>query len=140
MGGLDYINSHGIESYAGQKTVNIAREMNLPVPEHSFTDSLKLLLGDKEIECYYPGPAHSIDNIAVWIPSDKILFAGCIVKSINSPNLGNLSDGDVRSYPSTVKKLITKFKTAKLVIPGHGNAGGIELLTHTLEMAYQTDK
>ena len=92
------------------------------------------MLGDKPIKCYYFGAAHTLDNIVIWIPSDQILFAGCMVKSLESPDLGNTVDGNLNSYPKTIDKLIEEFPTAKFVIPGHGQFGGIELLKHTKEL------
>lgn len=135
MGGLEYLHSLGIESYANEMTVKIAGSKNLPVPKHGFKDSTTLLLGTTKIFCEYLGAAHSMDNIVVWIPSEKILFPGCIVKEINAKNLGNTADGDLNAYPETVEKILNKYKDAEFVIPGHGNFGGLELLKHTLELA-----
>jgi metallo-beta-lactamase class B len=134
MGGLGYIQTQKIPTWANQMTIDIAKTKNLPVPEKGFTDSLQLHLGDKLINCYYLGAAHSLDNIVVWIPSEKILFAGCMVKSINTKNLGNTADGDLIAYPETIDKLIRKFPDAKVVIPGHGQVGGFDLITHTKEL------
>ena len=135
MGGLSYIRQQGIPGYANHKTIDIARSKNLPVPDYGFSDSLILHFGDKTIECYYPGAAHTKDNIAIWIPSENILFAGCMVKSISSKNLGNTTDGDLEEYPKTIDKLLDKFPDVKIVIPGHGPAGGMELIRHTKELA-----
>lgn len=135
MGGLGYLKSRKIISYANSLTQQIAREKGLPVPDHGFSDSLVLRLGRKEVRCYFPGAAHSTDNIVVWIPSEKILFPGCICKSADARNLGNTADGDLAAYPKTVEWIIRKFPDAKTVIPGHGGYGGPELLTHTHSMA-----
>jgi metallo-beta-lactamase class B len=135
LGGLGYLKSHKIESWANQMTIDLAKKENLPLPDHGFRDSLQLKLEDKLIKCYYPGPAHTIDNIAVWIPSEKILFAGCMVKSMESKNLGNTADADLHAYPATLGKLYLKFREAKIVIPGHGAFGGLELIKHTRELA-----
>jgi metallo-beta-lactamase class B len=131
MGGLRYLKRIGIESYANQMTIKIAKSKKLSVPAHGFKDSLQIPLGDKTIECYYLGPAHSLDNIVVWIPSERILFAGCMVKSLDSKNLGNIADGDLAAYPKTIDKVIKKFLDVKIVIPGHGNIGAVDLLLHT---------
>jgi metallo-beta-lactamase class B len=112
-------------------TIDIAKSKHLPVPVHGFKDSLILHLGDKPINCYYLGAAHSLDNIVVWIPTEQILFAGCMVKSLKTKDLGNIADGDLNEYPKTVDKLIDKFPTAKIVIPGHGQFGGLDLIKHT---------
>ncbi|HQH66615.1 MAG TPA: subclass B1 metallo-beta-lactamase [Clostridia bacterium] len=134
MGGLAYLNKKKIKSYANQKTIDIAKEKGLPIPKKSFKDSLSLKLNDVEIDCYYFGGGHTTDNIVVWIPSEKILFAGCMVKEMRSTGLGNLSDADVKAWPSTIQKVIDKFPSAEVVIPGHGQYGGRELLIHTQEL------
>ena len=135
MGGLSYLKSVQVPSFASQKTIETARSKNLPVPDHGFKDSLELTLGDKKILCWFPGAAHSMDNIVVWIPSEEILFAGCMCKSTSLDNLGNTADGSLTDYASTIENVMRKFNRAKIVIPGHGAAGGIELLSHTLSLA-----
>jgi metallo-beta-lactamase class B len=89
MGGLGFLQDQKIESYANRMTIDFARSKNLPVPGHGFKDSIELHLGNKPIKCYYLGAAHSLDNIVVWIPSEKLLFPGCMVKSLNAKDLGN---------------------------------------------------
>jgi metallo-beta-lactamase class B len=134
MGGLGYLHSIGIESYANQLTIDIAKTNKLPVPAQGFLDSLQLNLGDKIVKCYFLGAAHSMDNIVVWIPSEQILFPGCMIKSKYATNLGNTKDGDLIAYPKTIDKLLSKFPTAKFVIPGHGPFGDLELIRHTKEL------
>ncbi|HLP71332.1 MAG TPA: subclass B1 metallo-beta-lactamase [Bacteroidales bacterium] len=134
MGGLIYIKSRGIKSYANQLTTDIAKKKNLPSADQGFRDSIKISLGNKVVMCYYFGPAHSIDNVVVWIPSEKILFPGCMCKSMDSGNLGNTADGDVSEYRATIDKVINRFCDAKIVVPGHGTPGGKELLLHTKEL------
>ncbi len=134
MGGLATIHKQGIKSYANQLTIDIAKTNELPFPKNGFNDSLELKLGEKLINCYYLGAAHSMDNIVVWIPSEQILFAACMVKNIRSKNLGNTADGDLIAYPKTLTKVMKKFPSAKIVIPGHGEYGGVELIKHTLEL------
>jgi len=135
LGGLRFLQKQNIESYASQLTIDIAKSNGLPAPKNGFRDSLQLNLGDKLVCLYYLGAAHSIDNIVVWIPSEKILFPGCMVKSIDSNNLGNTPDGDLNAYPATIDNLIRKFPEAKIVIPGHGKSGGFDLIIHTKELA-----
>jgi metallo-beta-lactamase class B len=135
IGGLGFIIQQNIESYANQMTIDIAKSKGLPIPKYGFKDSLQLKLGDKLICCYYLGAAHTMDNIVVWIPSEQILFAGCMIKSVDSKDLGNTVDGDLTAYPKTIDKLKEKFPTAKIVIPGHGKFGGFELIKHTRELS-----
>ncbi|WP_394700380.1 subclass B1 metallo-beta-lactamase [uncultured Bacteroides sp.] len=134
MGGLSYLQKIGVESYANQMTIDIAREKKLPVPDHGFIDSLTVKLGDMDLCCYYPGGGHAADNIVVWIPSEKILFGGCMVKDVHAKGLGNLSDAVLDEWPATIGKVIKKYPDARVVIPGHGDMGGKELLLHTQEL------
>jgi metallo-beta-lactamase class B len=131
LGGLQYLHSTGIKSYANQLTIELAIKHNEPVPQHGFVDSLRLDLNGLETICYFLGGGHSADNIVVWIPSEKTLFGGCMVKDIYAKGLGNLSDAKVEEWPETIQKVIEKFPDTKIVIPGHGKIGGKELLEHT---------
>lgn len=135
IGGLEYIKRIDAVSYANQLTIDIAKSKGLPTPEIGFRDSLKLELGAHEIYCFYPGIAHSIDNIVIWLPSQQILFAGCILKATNFNDLGYIEDGDLKEYPKTLKRILNKFKNATVIIPGHGNYGGIEIINHNIELA-----
>lgn len=134
MGGLKYLQSIGIESYANQITIEEAKKRNLSVPAHGFHESIKLKLSGETIECWHPGGGHTHDNIVVWLPSEKVLFAGCMAKEMKSKGPGNLSDADVKNWPETIEKVIKKYKNAQIVVPGHGLWGGPELLEHTLKL------
>lgn len=134
MGGLKYLQSIGVETYANKLTIEESNKRNLPVPTHSFTESHKLKLSGKTIECWHPGGGHTKDNIAVYLPSEKVLFAGCMIKEMKAKGPGNLSDADVKSWPETIEKVIKKYKNAQIVVPGHGLWGGPELLEHTLDL------
>lgn len=134
MGGLGYLHKIGVKSYASQMTIELARAEGKPVPQQGFTDSLHLKLGQTPIACYYLGGGHSTDNIVVWLPSEKILFGGCMLKDVNTQSLGNLSDAVVDEWPLTIERVMKKFPDAKVVVPGHGPTGGIDVLKHTLNL------
>ena len=137
MGGLAYLKTLGIKSWASQSTVDIARQQGLPLPDEGFKDSLILQLNNHPVGCYYFGAAHSPDNIVVWIPSEKILFAGCMCKSMQADDLGNTADSDLYQWIATIGKVIDRFPGADIVIPGHGAYGGKEQLHHTLALLYR---
>ena len=134
MGGLKYLQSLGIPSYANQKTIAIAKTKGLAIPTQGFNDSLSIQLGDRTMKYYFLGAGHSPDNIVVWFPTEKVLFAGCMVKDMNASGLGNTEDADIAEWSKTIDKVIAKFPMAKYVIPGHGEFGGLELLKHTKEL------
>ncbi|QQS35906.1 MAG: subclass B1 metallo-beta-lactamase [Ignavibacteriales bacterium] len=133
-GGLRMINELNIESYSNILTYDILKEKNLPLTKYHFRDSLLLNFGKNKIICKYFGAAHAADNIIVWLPSEKVLFAGCMAKELSSKGLGNLSDADTKQWPVTIKTVFAEFPDAEYVIPGHGNTGSKELLEHTLHL------
>lgn len=134
LGGLSYIQSQGIPSVASTLTVDKCKALSLPIPSIAFTDSLYFDFNGTPISCRYFGAGHSSDNITVWMPREKVLFGGCLVKSANSKGLGNLSDAVVAEWDATIQNIITKYPSINTVIPGHGKHGGIELLNHTIDL------
>lgn len=134
MGGLGYLKSIGVTSYANRMTIDIARSKNLPVPDYGFGDIYQFRFGNENIECYYPGAGHAKDNIVVWVPGEKILFAGCMCKDMKSTGLGNTADADLHEWPKSIRRVIIKYPDVRIVIPGHGPSGGPELLEHTFKL------
>ncbi len=105
-------------------------------PTEIFTikpDEVYTLLEGK-IQIYYPGESHSPDNLVVYLPELKLLFGGCMVKSLESKNLGNTADANLGEWPVSVQKVLDKYAEAEIVVPGHGKWGGIELLRHTINL------
>lgn len=140
LGGLEYIHSKGIESVANILTTEKCIEIGLPVPSTSFTDELTFSFMGEAIECRFFGGGHTFDNITVWIPSCKVLFGGCLIKSQESRGLGNLSDAVTGEWEGTVRKIIASYPDVKIVIPGHGSHGGPELLEHTIQLVEQYNR
>lgn len=133
LGGLDLFHQKGIPSYSGKMTQTLAEKDTVVVPQNGFKRRKKLRLSGEKIILFYPGEAHSKDNTVAWIPSEKVLFGGCMVKSLKSGK-GNLADANVDAWPLTIKKVKEEFREAVWVIPGHGKAGGIELLDFTIKL------
>ena len=83
---------------------------------------------------FYPGAGHSRDNIVAYLPGSKVLFGGCFIKAADARNLGNVRDGDAGAWPGSLKALRERFPNAEIVIPGHGEVGGPELIEHTMNL------
>ncbi|MFC1490364.1 subclass B1 metallo-beta-lactamase [Candidatus Latescibacterota bacterium] len=139
MGGLNEIHRRGIQSYASMLTYEIAEREKLPLPQNVFNKKISLDNVGKQIIAGYYGAGHAVDNIVVWVPSEKILFGGCMVKTLGARGLGNISDADYDQWPNTLKSVLEEYPDAEIVIPGHGPHGGIELIHHTIELFEDTD-
>lgn len=133
MGGINAVNSYGIKTFANELTRKICKEKNLPVPQTGFNPKLELTVGGEKVIAHYLGAAHTEDGIVVWIPKDKVLFGGNEVRSIGGW-YGNIGDANLKEWSNTILKVKENYGTAKIVIPGHGKYGGIELLDYTINI------
>jgi metallo-beta-lactamase class B len=133
-GGLAEAHKRKAESFALDKTVEILKRTKKPVPKNWFTERLCLGCGSIHVELAFLGGGHTVDNIVAWMPERKVLFGGCMVKSIRARNLGNITEADMGQWPKTLKKVKEKYPDAEIIVPGHGRPGGIELINHTINL------
>lgn len=134
MGGLSALHDKGVESIAFYKTIQICKSQNLPIPKVSFSDSVTLNFEGETVSCRYFGAGHTVDNITAFFPRSKILFGGCLIKSLASKNLGNTKEADIENWDSTVLRVKKEYPSIKFVIPGHGTFGDSSLLDHTISL------
>lgn len=132
-GGLQSFIDHGCATYSSKLTRDISRAKGLPLAEHVFTDSLTLLVGGQKVHNRYFGEAHTQDNITTYIPSEQLLFGGCMVKELGA-GYGNLADANVAAWPATVRKVKAAYPGAGIVVPGHGREGSTALLDYTITL------
>jgi metallo-beta-lactamase class B len=140
MGGLGEAHRRGAASYGLDKTIEFARRDHLPVPQCPFQFRTMIRCGKAIILVTYLGSGHTTDNVVAWLPKQGILFGGCLIKSLDAQSLGNTSDGDLVAYPATLKKVKAAYPNAKIVIPGHGDWGGLGLIDHTLKLCKKGDQ
>jgi metallo-beta-lactamase class B len=133
VGGLNEFHSNGIPSYASVETIELANAAGFPTPENGFKKKMNLKAGNIEVINQFLGEGHTKDNFVAYVPSDKVIFGGCMIKALGAGN-GNREDANVSAWPSTVRKVKSKFPETKIIIPGHGKIGGTELLDYTIEL------
>jgi len=133
VAGLDSVHAKGIPSYGTKKTIKLALLEGVTAPQKKMSKKKTFHLGKQTAQIYYPGPAHTVDNIVAYIPSEKVLFGGCMLKAYAATK-GNLADADVEKWPKSMAKVKKKFPDAEIFIPGHGHYGGSELLDYTIEL------
>lgn len=132
-GGIAFLNSKSIPTYASKLTNKLLKNKGEAQASYSFAKNPFWLL-NKKIEVFYPGAGHTSDNVVVWLAEPKILFGGCFVKP---EGLGNLGDAVIADWPASAEKLIARYGTAKLVVPGHGKVGDASLLDKTKAQALE---
>lgn len=132
VGGMAWLNRNNVKTYANIETNQILISKGMEQAKESFSDSLTLKVGNTDVELHYLGEGHSTDNIVVWIPSEKILFGGCMIKDMKATTIGNTSyAAPLTEWIETIKRIENKFPDAKIIVPGHGEHGGRELFEHT---------
>lgn len=133
LGGLKAFHDKGVPSYAYSKTVKLAKDNNLIVPQNSFSDSLILKVGRKNIIVKFFGEGHTKDNVIGYFPSEKVMFGGCLIKELNAGK-GYLGDANVNDWSGTVEKIKKAYPEVKVVVPGHGAYGDSRLLDYTIQL------
>ncbi|WP_281632161.1 subclass B1 metallo-beta-lactamase [Flavobacterium luteolum] len=133
-GGFDFYRKKGIKTYSIKLTDDILKEKNEPRAEFIIPNDTVFTVGQYKFEVYYPGKGHAPDNIVAWFAKDKILYGGCFIKSQEAKDLGYLGDADVKEWERSIKKVQSKFKNPKYVIPGHDGGTTNKSINHTLEL------
>ena len=133
LGGLEAFHARGIPSFASDRTIDLAQKAGESVPQNGFGDELSQRVGDLEVISRFFGEGHTRDNVVAYVPSDRVLFGGCLVKELNA-SVGYLGDANVGSWSETIRGVKSGFGEVEKVIPGHGKVGGVELLEYTMRL------
>jgi metallo-beta-lactamase class B len=132
-GGVGVIYENSIPLYMTEQTNGLLNKLQQKYEYIKLTGEV-LRFDQVSLNVKYFGPAHSPDNIVVYDECDKLLFGGCLIKSIDSRSIGNKSDANIKNWPIVLGEIKNEYSKCKIVIPGHGNHGGMELLDHTLKL------
>jgi glyoxylase-like metal-dependent hydrolase (beta-lactamase superfamily II) len=130
-GGLEYYSGKGIKTFTSLQTDSICRKKKEKRAEFVFTKDTVFTFGQHSCKTIYGGPAHTPDNIVVWFGKEKVLYGGCLVKSTEAKDLGNLNDANVNAWPKTIQYIQQKVGKPDYVIPGHQDWSNKKSLEHT---------
>ena len=135
IGGIMEFENHNIQTYVSKKTMELLKEngQEFSKPIKNFDNSLTLDVGNKKVYAEYFGEGHTKDNVVGYFPEDNAVFGGCLIKEIDASK-GYLGDANIKEWSTTVEKVKLKYPNAKIVIPGHGKWGGIELFDYTIKL------
>lgn len=134
-GGLEYYRSKGIKTYTTRMTDSLSRLKGEKRAEFLMDHDTTFHIGQFSFRVIYPGGGHTIDNIIVWFEKEKILYGGCLIKSADASNLGNLADADIHDYAKTIRNIQSLCRNPKYIITGHDDWRNKHSLQHTLELA-----
>jgi glyoxylase-like metal-dependent hydrolase (beta-lactamase superfamily II) len=87
----------------------------LIAPDRYLDGDTNFTLGGVKFALRYVGPAHSDEDIVMWVEPDHVLYAGDVVFRGRVPFVG---DADTRAWIGALDKLLAL--PARVLVPGHG--------------------
>jgi metallo-beta-lactamase class B len=133
--GLEYYRQLGIKTYTTVLTDELSKKNHKKRAEFLMANDTVFHVGQYSFETYYPGQGHTEDNIVIWFKKEKILYAACLIKGADDEDLGNLEDGNISEYASTLKNVQKKCRNPKFIIIAHSDWRNTNSLKHSLKMA-----
>ncbi len=142
LAGVDWLEDQGATVYTHPDTPGLSLPLGTPVPNTTVPELSEIGARTNigPIEISFPGPAHTSDNLMVWVKEPKLLFGGCAVRADHHKSLGNLAHADLSNWGKSIAWAKTTYGDARMVVPSHGNPAGAELLVHTMALVEKTVK
>jgi cyclase len=98
-------------------------------PFLTFADAVTLWLGDRRCEVRHVGrPAHTTNDVVVWVPDAGVLYAGDLLFNGGTPFL---LQGSVAGAIEALERVVRPLG-ARTVVPGHGPVCGPEVIDDVL--------
>ena len=91
--------------------------------------SLTLRIGGKTVDIRHPAPAHTDGDLIVHFTDDGVLATGDLVFNRIVPVIDLEGGVDLDGWVAALDELPRPAGSPVRVVPGHGDAGGLELLT-----------
>ena len=86
-------------------------------PTQTFHGQMSLWLGEREAQVIHIGRSHTAGDTVVWLPEDRVLFAGDTVEFGATPYCG---DAHFTDWPETIRRI--RALGAEKMVPGRGRA------------------
>jgi metallo-beta-lactamase class B len=134
-GGLAHFRKQGIRTYTTRLTDSFSQLRGMPRAEFLMARDTVFTVGQYSFRTIYPGHGHAPDNIVIWFGRERILYGGCLIKSVQDNSLGNLADASVQEYAKTIKRVQQACPEPAYIITGHNDWTDARSLKHTLKMA-----
>jgi glyoxylase-like metal-dependent hydrolase (beta-lactamase superfamily II) len=118
-GSLEYIHSDTATSRLRASRVDLApwidEQTELVVPDQWVEGASELAVGGQRLLLQPVGPAHTPEDLVVFLPSERVLFAGDMVFRGRIPFVGQ---ADSRQWIAALDTLLKM--EPRVVVPGHG--------------------
>ena len=98
-------------------------DLELAPPFITFQDRLDLFVDDLKLELHFMGPAHTTNDLVVWLPERRVLFTGDLVFNGGTPFVAM---GSIAGSLIALDRL--REFDAETIVPGHGLICGPEVI------------
>jgi len=100
-------------------------------PTTTFSESMTVWLGNRRVDIFVPGRAHTAGDAAIWVPDEEVMFTGDIVEYHSACYCG---DGHFADWGDTLN-VIAGFRP-RAIAPGRGDA----LIGPDVELAIESTR
>jgi glyoxylase-like metal-dependent hydrolase (beta-lactamase superfamily II) len=81
-------------------------------PTHTFEEAMTLEVGERGVELRYLGRGHTSGDLVVWLPDERICFAGDLVEAQAAPYMG---DAHIADWMGTTLDAVKALNAEQLV-------------------------
>jgi glyoxylase-like metal-dependent hydrolase (beta-lactamase superfamily II) len=85
------------------------------LPNRTFERALTLTVGDKTVELFDLGPAHTASDTIAWVPGDRTVFTGDLLFNEGHPIMW---EGPIENWIAACRFILDL--DPEVVVPGHG--------------------
>ena len=94
-------------------------EIVVTPPSVTFSERMSVFVDDLELQLIYVGPAHTTNDVVIWVPERKVLYTGDVIFNGGTPFA---LFGSVAGWLDALDVL--RGLGAETIVPGHGRVCG----------------
>jgi len=91
----------------------------LRLPDATFHQQMDLHLGDREVQLLHFGTGHTLGDVLVYLPTERLLFAGDVAFHYVTPVA---FEGHISKWIRVADRVAAM--AVDVIVPGHGPVGG----------------
>ena len=99
---------------------DVKNHIPIKLPDITFSDSMKLDLGDTTFEMIYFGKFHSNSDIVIYVPENRMIFIGDLFSKYGKPSISDSSVTDIVKCLRAISWIENRMNNIEKVIGGHG--------------------
>jgi cyclase len=99
---------------------DVKNHISVKLPDITFSDNMKLDLGDTTFEIIYFGKFHSNSDIVIYVPEIRTIFIGDLFSKYGRPSISDSSITDVVKCKRAISWIENRMNNIEKVIEGHG--------------------